>query len=284
MTETHEEQQPVDHGSHRGVPTGMAMDIVYVCALAAAVAGLYFGFHYNMTVAQAPYPQQRVKARTPAQRGVVPATAYGNIRSGNLGANADLRTTLSPLAAPADSQQPVVPGDTATKLTDLATRAERRAYNGAPPTIPHRVAPRDATTCVACHGPDGLRLGDVTARPMPHAHFASCTQCHVAQEPVAAEEQRWLDNDFAGLPAPTAGHRAYPGAPPVIPHSVHMRENCATCHGWSGPAGLKSSHPWRKSCTQCHAPWASRDMHPGATADSSPFLPGPTVRPGDDAR
>ncbi|MCA8951134.1 MAG: diheme cytochrome c precursor [Planctomycetes bacterium] len=284
MTEAHHERQPDDHGSHRGVPTGTAMDIVYVCALAAAVAGLYFGFHYNMTVAEAPYPQQRVEARAQVPHGAVPATAYADIRSGNLGPNAGLRTTLRPPKAPADSQEPVVPGDAATKLADLAARAERRAYNGAPPTIPHRVDPRDATTCVACHGPEGLRLGDVTARPMPHAHLANCTQCHVARQPVAAEEQRWLDNDFAGLPAPTAGHRAYPGAPPVIPHAVHMRENCATCHGWSGTPGLKSSHPWRKSCTQCHAPWAFRDMHPGAGADSPLFLPGPDVRSGEDAR
>ena len=129
-----------------------------------------------------------------------------------------------------------------------------------------------------------MQLGTVVARPMPHANYASCTQCHVPQVSVAADEAHWLDNDFAGLPAPSAGHRAYPGAPPVIPHSVHMRDNCATCHGWSGADGLKSSHPWRTSCTQCHAPWASRDAQPGADQGGPFFLPGPTQRSGGEER
>lgn len=265
-----------DHGSHRGVPSGAMMDVVYVCALAAAVAGLYFGMHYDSAPADAAFPTARVEVNAPVPAGVVPATAYSDIADGNLGPNAEVRTLLVQKEAPFVSQDPVVPGDAERKRADLAVRAERRAFNGAPPTIPHLIDPRDATACVSCHGPNGMQLGSVVARPMPHPHLASCTQCHVQQMPVAADETHWLHNDFAGLPAPTAGHRAYPGAPPVIPHSVQMRENCAACHGWSGADGLKSSHPWRRSCTQCHAPWAARDAQPGADIDGPFFLPGPT--------
>ncbi|MFN7141654.1 MAG: hypothetical protein ACK4UN_20210, partial [Limisphaerales bacterium] len=67
-------------------------------------------------------------------------------------------------------------------------------------------------------------------------------------------------NEFIGFMSPGKGKRAYPGAPPTIPHPTAMRSDCMRCHGPNGVAGLKTSHPYRQSCTQCHAPSAELDQ------------------------
>ena len=55
----------------------------------------------------------------------------------------------------------------------------------------------------------------------------------------------------------SAGDRASGGAPPRIPHRILMRENCGSCH--DGPAAreeIRTSHPERTRCRQCHVPVA----------------------------
>lgn len=265
-----------DHRSPPGPPSGSTMHVLYVCALAVSAMGLYFGMRYDPhSEATPPGSAQRVTG--PLAAGVVPATTYDQIRAGNLGPNAELATRLMPAEAAPLTDAPVIPGDLSQKLDDLEARAARRAFNGAPPTIPHRVDPRDSSSCIACHGKNGLTLGNVVARPMPHEHYSSCTQCHVPERELQPEEARWLDNSFSGMAAPTAGHRAFPLAPPVIPHTTLMRSNCASCHGTLGASGLQSSHPWRSSCTQCHAPAATLDQQPEAHSDAPSFLPAPNV-------
>jgi cytochrome c-type protein NapB len=59
-----------------------------------------------------------------------------------------------------------------------------------------------------------------------------------------------------------SGVRAYTGAPPEIPHSTWMRETCLACHGGTGAEGLRTRHPQRQSCTQCHAPSAGLNQGP----------------------
>ena len=159
------------------------------------------------------------------------------------------------------------------KREALSIMSSRRAYHGAPPTPPHAVDPIEHISCVSCHGPNGMRLGnEVVASPMPHAFYASCTQCHVPQKTLALDEGRWLENSFAGLPEPITGERAWDGAPPTIPHATNMRANCISCHGPNGESGLQSSHPWRTSCTQCHGPSGRLDQQPGASDRLDLFL------------
>ncbi len=147
----------------------------------------------------------------------------------------------------------------------LVARARRRAYDGAPPTIPHPIAQRDWPNCATCHA-QGMRLGAQTAPAMSHPPYGSCVQCHVVSEgpipgaPPPAGPMA-LTNSFAGLEAAGAGPRAWPGAPPQIPHSTLMRGRCESCHGPLA-LGLRTSHPWRQSCTQCHAPSAALDQRP----------------------
>ena len=87
MTEPRQCEQAEDHGSHVGVPSGSMMDVVYVCALAASVAGLYFGMHYDSADVREAYPGTRV-ASAAIPEGVIPATAYAEIAAGSLGPNA----------------------------------------------------------------------------------------------------------------------------------------------------------------------------------------------------
>jgi cytochrome c-type protein NapB len=154
----------------------------------------------------------------------------------------------------------------------LALRASRRAYDGAPPRVPHPVVQTGELDCVACHQNGAVVEGRVAAI-MSHETYSSCSQCHVADvHPMPSAERALLDGPpidtrFVGLEPPTVGPRAWEGAPPVIPHPTQMRERCESCHGVLAE-GLRTSHPWRQSCTQCHAPSAEMDVRPMAELPS----------------
>ncbi len=149
-----------------------------------------------------------------------------------------------------------VPGREGAAKTAAAARAQRRAYDGAPPVIPHS---NFGMECTACHSERGMAVPQVGfAPPMPHAKTAGlsgvsrCTQCHVFR----TTEAEFRPNGFAGLRQDLRrGARLHPFAPPVLPHPVFLRENCAACH--EGPAAreeIRTPHPERLRCTQCHVP------------------------------
>jgi cytochrome c-type protein NapB len=106
-----------------------------------------------------------------------------------------------------------------------------------------------------------LRVDERHAAMLSHALHESCTQCHTtaaAAPPPPGAPRSAIDNGFAGLGERT-GERAYPGAPPTMPHPSFMRERCESCHGVLG-LGIRTTHPWRASCPQCHAPSAALDQ------------------------
>jgi cytochrome c-type protein NapB len=145
------------------------------------------------------------------------------------------------------------------KLEALADRARNRAYDGAPPTVPHPVDPLSNASCLSCHG-EGIRVGDRVASRMSHRYLSNCTQCHVSQQsdiPGTGGDEGIAE--FVGVYRAGAGERASVGAPPTIPHHTWMRDNCAACHGTITRAGTRTTHPWLSNCIQCHAPAADRD-------------------------
>ena len=160
-----------------------------------------------------------------------------------------------------------VPATDTSKAEVLAARAARRAYDGAPPTVPHPIRQGGSAECLACHE-DGLRIRGATAPAMPHDLHSSCTQCHVAAtspvpgDPEPAPGLPADANTFVGVAAAAAGPRAWSIAPPQVPHTAAMRERCLSCHGVLGQDAMRSTHPWRESCTQCHA--LSQTDPPGA--------------------
>ncbi|MBL8735260.1 MAG: hypothetical protein JNL12_02415 [Planctomycetes bacterium] len=143
------------------------------------------------------------------------------------------------------------PGATKSLATD---RAQRRLYDGAPPVIPHRDFAAD---CLSCHTQAGRSVPDVGFAPanphgerMPAGSMMRCVQCHV----YAMATSEFCDNAFRGLEQDLrAGRRLNDLSPPVIPHQVLLRENCVACH--TGPGAreeIRTPHPERSRCTQCH--------------------------------
>jgi nitrate reductase (cytochrome), electron transfer subunit len=193
--------------------------------------------------------------------------SYADMRVNNYGSNA----ALAPLWWQALTQPPVEisariqPGP-ADRQAALVRRAARRAFDGAPPTIPHAIDPLSVPACLVCHE-HGAVIANRVAPRMSHEPHASCVQCHVvALEPIGsigltpAAPSEPVANTFIGLTAPARVERAWPGAPPMIPHTTWMRERCDSCHGARGAFGLRTPHPWRQACTQCHAPSAWLDQ------------------------
>jgi cytochrome c-type protein NapB len=135
----------------------------------------------------------------------------------------------------------------------LAVFYARRAYPGAPPVIPHRVEDAQAggKACLSCHADGGWapKLG-AYAPVVPHPELVSCRQCHVPE----TTKSLFRATTWTTTAPPSIRQAALPGSPPPIPHALQMRENCLACHGGPGAvAEIRTSHPTRVNCRQCHA-------------------------------
>jgi hypothetical protein len=135
-------------------------------------------------------------------------------------------------------------------------RATTRAYDGAPPPIPHDAA---LGACATCHDDDGTAISGVGVAPAsPHGAVAAsgamqrCRQCHAA----TTTRLQFVASRFVGVAqGPWKGGRATPGAPPTIPHLLQLREQCLSCHAGAGARPeIRTSHPERARCRQCHIP------------------------------
>ena len=155
----------------------------------------------------------------------------------------------------------------------LAVYYGRRAFPGAPPVIPHRVedAQTGGTACLACHADGGFtpRFG-AYAPVVPHPDLESCRQCHVPQ----VTQSVFRATAWTTIAPPVRSPVARPVRSPPIPHGLEMGENCLACHGGPGAAAaIRTSHPTRENCLQCHVP-ASTPGVGGATASSTTEPPG----------
>lgn len=131
-----------------------------------------------------------------------------------------------------------------------------RQYPGSPPRIPHPVEPsfsKDAPDCLSCHESGGFSPEHNTFIPVtPHPEKESCRQCHV---PKPGPDKLFVAHDWVSIDPPQLGVSALGGSPPVIPHSLQLRENCISCH--TGPAAvveIRVEHSARGNCRQCHVP------------------------------
>ena len=205
---------------------------------------------------------------------VIPSTSYASFFAAQLGSNQGWKTELSSLKQLPNNPYAKPEITAEYKHAALAEREKLRAYNGAPPTVPHPIDQLSSKSCMSCHE-QGLRSRSITAARMPHPYLASCTQCHAEDRAKFAAATVSFANTFSGLPAPFEGPRAFPGAPPLIPHSTWMRNDCLSCHGHTGKLGLRTTHAWRTNCQQCHAPSAS--LNQVKLAESPMFLPPPEI-------
>lgn len=169
----------------------------------------------------------------------------------------------------------------------LATMRYLRAYPGAPPRIPHELTPDEVRTgaCKTCHERGGYSRRFAAYVPVtPHPATDSCLQCHVGLDegmavPSASPDanrrcrhchgvggRARADRDGSLEWRTTVWPRLSPkrsdGTPPPIPHDLQSRGNCLACH--AGPAAvaeIRTTHPDRADCRQCHV---SPDPQAGA--------------------
>ncbi|MGY8767155.1 MAG: diheme cytochrome c precursor [Pirellulales bacterium] len=192
-----------------------------------------------------------VQHETAADDDVMLATHYANM---NLSSNSgqSWMTKLSDLQQVPYDPYEKIEVTVEQKNEALRYRDKNRAFNGAPPTVPHPVDQFSTVSCVACHTA-GAKTASLRIPKMPHPFFANCTQCHVEQKNAQFDSELFRENSFVGLPAPQGGPRAFSIAPPQIPHTVWLRNDCLSCHGHTSLPGIRTTHPWRNNCTQCHA-------------------------------
>lgn len=180
---------------------------------------------------------------------------------------ARLLTAPRPSRPGPEGWRPLVPDRDEARTTVLARRAVLRAYDGAPPVMPHSRSFVRTKTCLDCHA-EGIRIGERLGPPISHPHLLNCLQCHVESTNLDLPMPgRAPANAFDGTTLPFEGARAWPGAPPAMPHATLMRTDCLACHGPAGDPGLRTAHPERSNCVQCHAPAAALDQ-------TSPFFTG----------
>ncbi len=160
----------------------------------------------------------------------------------------------SPHLIASDRANPAPTADKfSARVRALEDRALLRAFDGAPPMIPHAITGLHVQSCMACHA-NGLVTGGRSARMISHTKMTNCTQCHVAAGETFSVPVRAPENTFVGLRSSGyGGTRAWAGAPPVMPHTTFMRTNCVSCHGEYGLAGWRPDHLSRTNCIQCHA-------------------------------
>lgn len=155
-----------------------------------------------------------------------------------------LQTSLSPTMQPQQGVQ----------TRALKTYYQRRAYPGAPPVIPHEVDPEIARTmnCNVCHANGGYTPKFNAYAPVtPHPQYQNCMQCHVE----STVDSKFVATTWQSVPPPDIHRPALPGSPPPIPHTLQLRENCLSCHaGPSAVPEVRTSHPERVNCRQCHVP------------------------------
>lgn len=138
---------------------------------------------------------------------------------------------------------------------NLAGYYSLRQYPGSPPWIPHPVDPSfggKTTDCLACHGKGGYSQEFGKFTPVtPHPENTLCFQCHAER----VTEKLFVATTWQSIDPPRLGRSFLPGAPPSIPHSLQLRENCIACHTGPGAvAEIRIEHAARGNCRQCHVP------------------------------
>ncbi|MFA6288754.1 MAG: hypothetical protein WC661_15330 [Opitutaceae bacterium] len=253
-----------------------ARKLAFVVALAVfttGVSGYFMGrLQTDRSVALRASQISNLKSEiSVAPSGAAEAPRYADLRDRTRQINHNWHSNVATLPAP-----PVfvdgTPAPSADELAALRLRRDsRRAYVGAPPVVPHPIDQQQSTSCLACHG-QPTRIGTLSVPQISHPRYTNCIQCHAPKQgpgpdlatPPPALATPVLANTFDGLPPPAGGTRAYAGAPPTLPHTTAMRQNCVSCHGPGGSSAIKTPHPQRQNCVQCHALDATRETLPPA--------------------
>lgn len=248
---------PETSGNSGPTPTRRAIPLVAVFGVAVALVGFLLGIAEPEQVANG---SSRTRSAAVTETEYPEAPSYTEMAGASFGPGQSYTSSLSGLIDRRPGVFDPVRRTQEMKLEAIADRARTRAFDGAPPVIPHPAGQQTASNCLACHG-DGVRIGKRIATKMSHQLFSNCTQCHVETAisgPFTGTAE--AENSFEGLYRAGPGDRVLAGSPPTIPHQTFLREDCTSCHGLVARPGLRTTHPWLSHCTQCHAPSAELDQ------------------------
>lgn len=168
-----------------------------------------------------------------------------------------------------DSNIPLASKRKSTKRA--STHYNNRAFAGAPPRIPHPVSDLlqngSFENCLQCHQNGSYAIDMQAYAPIvPHPTFVNCRQCHVPKR----TSKLFKDTNWKNVFKVVEGRRHLPGSPPVIPHSLQLRENCLSCHLGNGAMEeIKVSHPERTNCRQCHVESNTLEFFSRSTTNES---------------
>jgi nitrate reductase (cytochrome), electron transfer subunit len=252
--------------------------VIFLAVGMLAVSGFFMGMRQTeRQVTSHRLPHSEAKTGLPA--GEIPsAPKYREISGTSWLTNRDWKFTLADLPRAEVPNGTLEKQDPAALDAAIARRESLRAYDGAPPVVPHAIDSLSSTSCAACHGEgENLVIGGRRPAEISHPWITNCTSCHVPADglrnltaPSAA--RLVVENTFDGKESPGHGSRAYPGAPPTTPHPVWMRQNCMACHGPGREQAIRTSHPDRRNCLQCHAPNAGFDNRESYLGSPPPII------------
>lgn len=261
--------------------------VVFLMAGMLAVSGFFMGMRQTERQTarnKSPVTEERGVSATPPPSEIPAAPKYKEISNTKWLANRDWEFTLADLPRAATPPPGTAIATPEERATAVERRAALRAYDGAPPVIPHTIDTLSVSSCMSCHGQgENLVIGGKRPAEMSHPWITNCTSCHVPAdgtrhltEPRGA--RLVVENTFIGKTSAGAGPRAYGTSPPTTPHPVWMRQNCMACHGPGREQAIRTSHPERQNCLQCHAPDAAFDNRETYLTDPKPPLAPPPLQ------
>ena len=259
-------------------PRRSVLTVLLLIVGVASVSGYFMGMRQSKDDQDWRSVWVPAEQATAQERKVYPeAPKYADIPTTKWKANKAWRNSL--LNLPKQNMKLVEqhPLDQAERMLVLKGRSSRRAYDGAPPMIPHSINYRDVESCSVCHAQDAnVMIAGRRSPAMSHPYMSNCTQCHAPESGLSMLQHSGtvglvVESKFKGATHSGAGSRAYPGAPPTVPHRISMRQNCMSCHGPGMPDAVTTSHPMRGNCMQCHAQDASYDNREMLAAPLAPW-------------
>ena len=224
-----------------------------------SVSGFFMGLRQSTRGEGETSPWLSVQESTQQEKANYPeAPLYKDIPSAEWKANKDWKNELSKLPKEPIDRSPREALDKEALAHILIARINRRAYDGAPPTIPHAINYRDVRSCSVCHSQDSnVLVAGQRAPAMSHPYLANCTQCHAPSEGLAFA----VRSGTTGLVVENAFHgtkrsgKRHPGLPRSASHGAAscLDEGKIACHAMDRGCLMPLSHLTRRDRIVCSA-------------------------------
>ncbi|MCL4210243.1 MAG: hypothetical protein KJZ68_06240, partial [Phycisphaerales bacterium] len=129
--------RPSANGAVRIPPR--ALHLIVIAAVTLAGAGYLFGLGQPVRPEGVAHPFESAGPAGAGGGDAVPAVTYADMAARRMGPNQGWRSELASLVQRQVTYTDDEKRDPTLRAASLADRAARRAYNGAPPTVPHTV-------------------------------------------------------------------------------------------------------------------------------------------------